>query len=109
VAEVFVDALRTRDLPTVEWLISPLLFVNEFDQLGSSDWIVDRQDFVFLFMVDHWETSFAEAQLESTNDVSMWVVMTPSQRYRLWLEPFDGMIFVTAFEVIAEGTEESRE
>ncbi len=109
VAEAFVDALRTRDLQTVEWLISPLLFVNDIDQLGSSDWIVVRQDFAFLIMVDHWATPFAEAQLESSNDVSSWVVTTPSHRYRLWLEPFDGMIFVTAFETMDEGSEGLRE
>ena len=109
VAEAFVDALRTRDLQTVEWLISPLLFVNDIDQLGSSDWIVVRQDFAFLIMVDHWETPFAEAQLESSNDVSSWVVTTPSHRYRLWFEPFDGMIFVTAFEAMDEGSEGLRE
>ena len=109
VAEAFVDALRTRDLQTVEWLISPLLFVNDIDQLGSSDWSVVRRDFAFLIMVDHWETPFADAQFESTNDVSSWVVTTPSHRYRLWLEPFDGMIFVTAFESMDEGSEESRE
>jgi hypothetical protein len=109
VAEVFVDALRTRDLQTVEWLISPLLFVNDIDQLGSSDWFVVRQDFAFLIMVDHWETPFAEAQFESTNDVSSWVVTTPSHQYRLWLEPFDGMIFVTAFEAMDEGSGGSRE
>ena len=109
VAEAFVDALRNRDLQNVEWLISPLLFVNDIDQLGSSDWSVVRQDFAFLIMVDHWETPFAEAQLESTNDVSSWIVTTPSHRYRLWLEPFDGMIFVTAFEAMDEGSEGSRE
>ncbi|MFB3114389.1 MAG: hypothetical protein ACE1ZW_00250 [Nitrospirales bacterium] len=109
VAEAFVDALRTRDLQTVEWLISPLLFVNNIDQLDSSDWIVVRQDFAFLIMVDHWATPFAEAQLESSNDVSSWVVTTPSHRYRLWLEPFDGMIFVTAFETMDEGSEGLRE
>lgn len=52
VAEAFVAALRTRDLQTVEWLISPLLFVNDIDQLGSSDWIVVRQDIAFLIMMD---------------------------------------------------------
>ncbi len=109
VAEAFVEALRIRDLQTVEWLISPLLFVNDINKLGSSDWMVVRQDCAFQIVIDHWKIPFAEAQFESTNDVSNWVVTTPSHRYRLWLEPFDGMIFVTAFESMDEGSEESRE
>ncbi len=87
----------------------PLLFVNDIDQLGSSDWMVVRQDCAFQIVIDHWEIPFAEAQFESTNELSSWIITTPSHRYRLWLETFDGMIFVTAFEALDEGSEESRE
>lgn len=106
VAETFIDALRTKDLQTIEWLISPLLFVDEPDQLHSSEWTLVRQDFAFLMILDHGETEFAEAQFESTADISSWIVTTLTSQYRLWLEPFDGMMFVAAFESI---TEESKE
>lgn len=103
VAEAFVEALRTRDAQTIEWLISPLLFVDDPDQLRDPEWAVARQDFAFLIMIDHWDTPLADATLESTDEASSWIVRSSTQQYRLWLEPFDGMIFVTAFEPIDEG------
>lgn len=102
VAEAFVDALRTGELETVEWLISPQLFVNDRGQLNSSEWIELRQDFAFLIMIEYWESLQNEVTLKSTSNDSGWLVTAATYRYHLWLEPLDGMIFVTGFEPIKE-------
>lgn len=109
VAEAFVDALRTKDVQALEWLISPRIFVDNAEQLHSSEWILARQDFAFLIMLDHGETSFTEFHMRPSADASSWIVTTVAGQYRLWVEPFDGMFFVTAYEPIQELPHEVQE
>lgn len=108
VAETFVDALKTKDVQTLEWLISPRIFVDNAEELRSSEWILARQDFAFLMMLDHGETEFTGFQVEADHDASSWIVTTVTGQYRLWVEPFDQMIFVTGFEPMKEPVDEPR-